>query len=87
MWLDDDEWMSRAKCLELEIPTPLFFPDNNDYEKPRRICNECVVRTDCLTWSLLLDQHHGMWGGMTPEERESYTHAVDVDYRHPSEPQ
>lgn len=33
------------------------------------ICELCEVKTQCLTTALNKDERHGIWGGLTPEQR------------------
>jgi WhiB family redox-sensing transcriptional regulator len=35
----------------------------------KRVCGGCVVRSDCLEWSLATYQDAGVWGGLDEEER------------------
>lgn len=49
----------------------VFFPGpGHGYEPARRLCAECPVLDECLSWALETGQEFGMWGGATPEERE-----------------
>jgi WhiB family transcriptional regulator, redox-sensing transcriptional regulator len=35
----------------------------------KEICARCQVRRECLMFALLTRQRHGVWGGMSEEER------------------
>jgi WhiB family redox-sensing transcriptional regulator len=35
----------------------------------RSVCAACPVRLECLDHALDTDEKHGIWGGMTPDER------------------
>jgi Transcription factor WhiB. len=37
----------------------------------KAICNECVVKIDCLEYAIRTNQDCGVWGGTTEEERKS----------------
>jgi len=37
--------------------------------KLKRVCRECEVVNDCLSFSLKTRQFLGIWGGTTPRER------------------
>jgi WhiB family redox-sensing transcriptional regulator len=73
------DWQARAACRETD--TEAFF--NPDYLRGRNkraregaakaICANCPVREACLDWALHLGETHGVWGGMTPEERAHVT--------------
>lgn len=43
-------------------------PDPN--EAAKTVCKGCDVREKCLTWALEMDERHGVWGGLSPEERQ-----------------
>jgi len=47
-----------------------FFPERGEPTGPARaICNRCPVRAECLTWALLNDEPHGVWGATSSQER------------------
>ncbi len=53
---------------------PGFPNDRHDaWATARAICTPCPARTQCLALALRiedgLETRHGMWGGMSPEER------------------
>ncbi len=69
-------WMDHAACVKSSVD---FFPkitrNANGYTTATReakaICQRCCVRDECLAYALAAENHqrHGIWGGMTPEER------------------
>ena len=62
-------WMDEALCTQ--APAEMFFPDDTDHAmafKAKRICRECPVKQTCLEFGL--HQQHGVWGGLTPRERQ-----------------
>ena len=68
------DWRDLAEC---RTPGIDFYPhaapgnSNRDvWANAREVCSACQVRTDCLTYALDNVEVHGMWGGMTPDERE-----------------
>lgn len=62
-------WMNHAACAGL--PADLFHPKREDIKGPASaVCNTCPVRNECLDWALTTHQHHGIWGGLTGEERD-----------------
>ena len=67
------DWRHRAACLT-EDPE-LFFPVGNtgpalqQIEDAKKICQSCAVKDQCLNWALDAGQDHGVWGGMSEEER------------------
>jgi len=68
------DWRHRSACLD-EDPE-LFFPIGNtgpailQIEEAKTVCRRCEVREQCLAWALEAGQDHGVWGGMSVEERE-----------------
>ncbi|HEX2307252.1 MAG TPA: WhiB family transcriptional regulator [Jatrophihabitantaceae bacterium] len=72
---NNTDWQVRAACRNTD--TEAFF--NPDYLRGRNkrareaaakaICADCPVREACLAWALYLGETHGVWGGMTPDER------------------
>jgi WhiB family redox-sensing transcriptional regulator len=70
------DWRDRAAC-RAEDPE-LFFPmglsnatrhnqQQNDLAKA--VCRRCPVASACLAWALESGEGHGVWGGMTADER------------------
>jgi WhiB family redox-sensing transcriptional regulator len=81
----DAHWTAESACLELD--PELFFPVGEkgaavaQMEHARAICRACPVRTQCLQLALQLDAQHGMWGGMTPLERNRIRRRVNKQAR------
>lgn len=69
------DWRHKAACLD-EDPE-LFFPIGNtgpalaQIAEAKKVCARCEVRTECLTWALEAYQDHGVWGGMSEDERRA----------------
>lgn len=71
-----DGWEDRAACKTVDPEA--FFPVGREdsqvvmdaYAVTRRICAGCAVRVDCLVSALHRRLSDGMWGGLTPLERE-----------------
>ena len=69
------DWRSRAACLD-EDPE-LFFPIGNtgpaleQIEAAKSVCRRCQVREQCLSWALEAGQDHGVWGGLSEDERRA----------------
>lgn len=62
-----------------QVGVELFYIDDRDDVRPkvavladyniaRKICDSCVHKIDCAEWGI---EHevHGLWGGLTPQER------------------
>jgi len=37
----------------------------------KKVCERCEVRQECLQWALEAGQDHGVWGGLSEDERRS----------------
>lgn len=75
------DWQERAACIG--TPTNVFFPEiekgewrDHVWEPARAICARCPVRAECLAYALPFEEttgrRDGMFGGMTPKERDAY---------------
>jgi len=77
-----EEWMDDALCAEVS-PVVFFPPTRKGYPKALKICGECDVRLKCLAFALAMERDKdsskrtGIFGGMTPSERERLQEALD----------
>lgn len=75
--LDLWSWQDRSACRGME--TELFFAVDFARGAPKRaheaaakaVCATCPVLAECQTWALAFHEPHGIWGGLTPEERDA----------------
>ncbi|MEU3795814.1 WhiB family transcriptional regulator [Streptomyces fructofermentans] len=67
-----NHWITRAACRGL--PPNLMFATGGGQQKSKRICEHCLVRTECLAFALDERIEHGVWGGMTDRERRALLH-------------
>lgn len=54
------------------METAIFFPTTAEFRKVREAkttCAGCPVRKACGEEALALGEQHGIWGGMTSEQR------------------
>jgi WhiB family redox-sensing transcriptional regulator len=69
------DWRHKSACLD-EDPE-LFFPIGNtgpailQIEEAKVVCRRCDVREQCLQWALESGQDHGVWGGLSEDERRT----------------
>lgn len=67
------QWRELAACRDSD--PDLFFPIGTtgpaieQIEEARAICRACIVREDCLQFSLNTNQEAGVWGGYAEDER------------------
>ena len=67
------DWQQIAACQSTD--PELFFPVSStgksleQASEAKAVCACCLVRRQCLAYALRTRQAHGIWGGMTEEER------------------
>ncbi|HET9892612.1 MAG TPA: WhiB family transcriptional regulator [Mycobacterium sp.] len=69
--LADADWCDRAACRDEE--PELFFPERTDKRgnlAAQRVCWQCPVLPECRRWVLAARIKHGVWGGMSEQERD-----------------
>lgn len=67
----DDAWRLQAACRNADPEA--FFPGGKDVtsaEAATAICRRCPVTDACLQYAIEYDEQHGIWGGLTPAQRE-----------------
>ncbi len=73
-------WMNVGACREAE--PELFFPVSSagpalaQVAAAKAVCARCQVREDCLQYALETAQDHGVWGGLSEDERRSVRRAA-----------
>ncbi len=71
---DASNWRSAGACLTAD--PDLFFPISSaglsagQVARAKAICAGCEVRRECLQFALAHEPAYGIWGGMTPEDRQ-----------------
>lgn len=71
-------WQYRADCRGSSVD--VFFPSEAELEHPlhraasaqaaKLICDGCPVVRQCLDHALAVPERFGVWGGLTPRERQ-----------------
>ncbi|MFD9072053.1 WhiB family transcriptional regulator [Streptomyces lasiicapitis] len=83
----DHSWQQRGQCQSL--PTKdideLFFHTRRDrvaISEAKAICSSCPVKKACFDYALDNQIRHGMWGGLTEDERRRWHTRVNkrLDY-------
>lgn len=63
------KWQDRAACQGWD--TNIFFPERGQpTSQAKRICAECPVTRECLQWAEDTLTFHGVFGGLSANERE-----------------
>jgi len=64
-------WTNDAACKGLDPNLFYTEPDEPDAEvEPKRICNGCPVKQECLNHALATNEKFGIWGGLNEVERK-----------------
>jgi WhiB family redox-sensing transcriptional regulator len=67
------DWWRAAACQEADpelfFPVTAQGPGADEIARAKALCAGCRVRRQCLQFALATRQLHGVWGGMTEEER------------------
>ena len=64
-------WQDRARCAEVD--PDLHFPDKGGSSAPaKRVCFACEVRGECLAYALEHGEQHGIWGGLSYDQRRRH---------------
>jgi WhiB family transcriptional regulator, redox-sensing transcriptional regulator len=67
------EWWSLAACQfvdpEIFFPASTTNPDRVQLAAAKAVCARCPVRSECLGYALDAGPMHGIWGGLSEEER------------------
>jgi WhiB family transcriptional regulator, redox-sensing transcriptional regulator len=68
-----EHWRSLAACQfaepDLFFPISSSGPSGSQVAQAKAICGGCPVRQQCLAFALRTHQVHGVWGGLTEQER------------------
>ena len=71
---NDDSWKKDAACKGMD--SSMFFPEqgaNVQFKKAAKVCAKCPVYKQCMNFALVNNINYGVWGGLTPKERERST--------------
>ena len=69
------DWITKAICTQTD--PEMFFADSNAeaYAPAISVCNRCPVRDECLNYALANNITHGVWGGVTANQRRLMSRA------------
>ena len=66
----DSRWMKDGNCLGID--PDLFYPERGvSSANAKKVCQDCVVKTECLSHALFEFERLGIWGGTTEKERRA----------------
>jgi len=64
----DADWTAEAACRVAD--GDWFSHDVVAIAAAKLVCVACPVSDECLEWALDMPERHGVWGGLTPTERD-----------------
>ncbi|HEV3473119.1 MAG TPA: WhiB family transcriptional regulator [Actinomycetota bacterium] len=64
----DQDWRAEGLCAERD-PDLWFAIGALEHRQAKRICRDCPVQRECLSYAMDHPVDHGIWGGMTERER------------------
>jgi WhiB family transcriptional regulator, redox-sensing transcriptional regulator len=69
------DWLDSGACRDedpdLFFPIAFAGPGLAQIALAKAVCARCAVREMCLGFALETRQDHGVWGGMSEEERRT----------------
>jgi WhiB family redox-sensing transcriptional regulator len=70
------KWRELAECKD--VPPSIFYDreSREDILRAKSYCEKCEVRIACLDHALEVGEKHGVWGGLTEDERENLQQRV-----------
>jgi len=75
-----EDWQVRAACRgpQAAVFFPPMLPERRTEKryreaKAKEICAECPVVDECLAYALAIREQHGIWGGLSENERRALT--------------
>lgn len=92
--VDNRKWVEKASCSSPSVDPEIFYPppdaglQANDPAKA--VCKYCEVKAECLAYALDYDEQHGVWGGLSVQERAAIRHRDTGGYckwGHPRTPE
>ncbi len=77
------DWLDRAACRdqnpELFFPVSEVGPGAEQIARAKAVCAQCPVRDECLSYAIDNRLDHGVFGGMTPDERRKTARRPDEE--------
>lgn len=74
--IEQREWQLKAACRgpQAAVFFPPASPERREEKRQREanakeICSACAVRDECLEYAVGIREQHGIWGGLSENER------------------
>jgi WhiB family transcriptional regulator, redox-sensing transcriptional regulator len=75
-------WMDRAACVSADLDHDAWHPSTAAYTSDNveavRLCRTCPVSDECLAFAVAHNLEHGIFGGLTGEQRKAMRTAAKV---------
>ena len=66
--IEELRWQDFALCAQTD--PDIFFPEKGGSTAPATsVCASCPVQAECLEYAIVNDIRHGIWGGMSDNDR------------------
>ncbi|NGX09800.1 WhiB family transcriptional regulator [Mycobacteroides franklinii] len=73
---EGSSWQLHSACRSTN--RDLFYSEDGERpidrrlreQRARQVCRNCLVTAHCLAYALEIEEPHGMWGGMSEDERQ-----------------
>ena len=67
---DSQPDFSEAACNDPSVDPEIFHPEQGGSSKEaKKVCGRCLITDACLGYALKTNQKSGVFGGLTPSER------------------
>jgi WhiB family transcriptional regulator, redox-sensing transcriptional regulator len=78
-------WMDRAACVSADLEHDAWHPSTAAYTSDNveavRLCRTCPVSDECLAFAVAHNLEHGIFGGLTGEQRKAMRRKARVRVR------
>ena len=75
------DWHEQASCRDPQHDPEWWWADATDVvarAHALHVCWDCPVRPQCLAYAIEAEEHEGIWGGKTPDQRRRWHQARRV---------
>ncbi|WP_327185385.1 WhiB family transcriptional regulator [Mycolicibacterium fortuitum] len=72
-----NDWRHKAACRDMDS-APFFPEPGENAPHAKAICETCPAQTQCLQFALDNEEPHGIWGGLSPEERHRVKRGLPI---------
>ena len=78
LFTNQQPWATDALCAQTDPDA--FHPDaGGATREAKKVCAQCFVQAECLTWALTTNERFGIWGGLSERERRALQKHTDTE--------